>query len=70
MSKKRVTDLQECAEVVLPKPRNEKVECEMEIIRNIIMEEFEAQKTKQKEKLKAGMKKKYEPSSGKKPRGE
>ena len=48
MSKKRVTDLQECAEIVLPKPRNEKVECEMEIIRNIIMEEFEAYKTDRK----------------------
>ena len=43
MSKKRVT---EGAKVILPKPRNEKVESEMELIRNIIMEEFNNYKDK------------------------
>ena len=45
-SKKRVTDLQECAEVYLPKPVDEKYECEMEIIRNVILEEFNSYKEK------------------------
>ena len=45
-SKRRVTDLKECSEVFLPKARDEKIECKMEIIRNVIMEEFNAYKKK------------------------
>ena len=45
-SKRRVTDLKECSEVFLPKARDEKIECKMEIIRNVIMKQFNAYKKK------------------------
>ena len=36
-SKKRVTDMKECAEVYLPKPKDEKAESEIEMLRNIVL---------------------------------
>ena len=45
-SKRRVTDLKECSEVFLLKARDEKIECKMEIIRNVIMKQFNAYKKK------------------------
>ena len=49
----RVTDLKECSEVFLPKARDEKIECKMEIIRNVIMEEFNAYKKKNRNRNRA-----------------
>ena len=45
-SKKRVTDLQECAEIILPKPGDDRIECELEMIRDIMIDEFNSYKTK------------------------
>ena len=50
-SKKRVTDLQECSMVYLTKVKDERSECEMEIIGNIMIEEFEAYKRKLEKEL-------------------
>ena len=41
---RRVTDLPECSEVVLPKPVDQRLESEMSLIREIIMKEFEEYK--------------------------
>ena len=50
-SKKRVTDLQKCSMVYLPKVKDERTECEMDLIRNIMLEEFEALKKKIEKEL-------------------
>ena len=59
-SKRRVTDLKECSEVFLPKARDEKIECKMEIIRNVIMKQFNAYKKKIKTEIERRNEKKGE----------
>ena len=51
MAKKRVTDLDENSRVVLPKPASDKLESEMEIVRETIMREFKRYKKEIEEKL-------------------
>ena len=56
-AKKRVTDLKECSDVFLPMPKDERAECEMEIIRNIMQEEFKLYKKKVEKEMKRRMEK-------------
>ena len=60
-SKRRVTDIKENSKVYLPKPANPKIEGELEMIRNVLMEEFskykseiERENEKEREKRKNG----------------